>query len=111
MADMMKQALEALKMMKEQNINLNDLMPKDIYSMIQNVIASLGQQAWIFMGMQANPFTQKVETDMKQAKVAIDCVISLTDIIKPYLAAKDAAELETLKSNLLLNYVQKSEKS
>ncbi len=109
MADIMKQALEAMKAMKEQNINLNDLLPKDTYALVRNVIASLGQQAWISMGMQANPFTQKMEKDLTQAKLAIDCVASLCEIIKPHSTQAEIAEMEMLKQNLQLNFVQQSQ--
>ena len=109
MADLMQQAMEALKAMKEQNINLDDLFPKDTYGLVKSVIASLGQQAWINLGMQPNPLTHKVEKDLKQAKLAIDCTVSLCEILKPYSSQKEKTELETLVQNLQLNFVQQNQ--
>ena len=109
MADFMKQAMEALKAMKEQNISLDDLIPKDTYGLVRQIIASLGKQAWINLGMQANPLTQKVEKDLKQAKLAIDCTISLCEIMKPYSSPKEKMELDTLVQNLQLNFVQQNQ--
>ena len=108
MADLMQQAMEALKAMKEQNISFDDLIPKDTYGLVKNVIASLGQQAWINLGIQPNPITKKIEKDLKQAKLAIDCTVSLCEIMKQYSSPKEKIELDTLVQNLQLNFVQQN---
>ena len=105
----MKQAMDALKAMKEQNISLDDLIPKDTYGLVKQIIASLGKQAWINLGMQVNPLTQKVEKDLKQAKLAIDCTTSLCEIMKQYSSPKEKIELDTLVQNLQLNFVQQNQ--
>lgn len=107
--DILKNAMQKLQELTGGNINLDSLIPKDIYSSIQMMIASLGQQAWVCMGMQANPMTGNIEKDLKQAKVAVDCVTAMTDIIKPHVAEQQKLELETLKQNLQLNLIQKIE--
>ncbi len=109
MADFMQQAMDALKAMKDKNISLDDLIPKDTYGLVKNVIASLGQQAWINLGMQPNPMTQKIEKDLKQAKLAIDCTTSLCEIMKPYSSPREKIELDTLVQNLQLNFVQQNQ--
>ncbi len=101
-----KDAMEKLQELTKQNISLEDLMPKDIYSTVQMMIASLGQQAWVNMGMQPNPLSGAVQKDLKQAKVAVDCVTALTEIIKDGLERQQQLELETLKQNLQLNLIQ-----
>ncbi len=101
-----KGALEQLSQLASQNIKLEDLMPKDIYSSVQMMIASLGQQAWIYLGKQADPITGTTKQDKDQAKIAIDCVVALSEIIKPHINEQQKLELETLKQNLQLNYLQ-----
>lgn len=101
--DFLKNTLEQLS---AQNIQLEDLIPKDIYSNIQMTIASLGQQAWVLMGKQPDPITGETKNDPVQAKIAIDSVVALTEIIKPHLDKNQQLELETLKQNLQLNYLQ-----
>lgn len=108
MADMIKQAMDALKAMKDQNINFDDLIPKDTYALVRSIIANLGQQAWICLGMQQNPFTQKIEKDLVQAKLAIDCVSSLCDLMKPHSNQRELLEMEALKQNLQMNYINQS---
>ena len=107
--DILKNAMEKLQELTNGNINLDSLIPKDIYSSIQMMIASLGQQAWLYMGMQTNPMTGAIEKDLKQAKIAIDCVTAMIEVIKPHVADQQKLELETLKQNLQLNLIQKME--
>lgn len=104
----MDQILEAIKLMKDQNIKLEDLIPKDVYSSVRGIIASLGQQAWINLGMQQNPLTGKTEKDLKQAKLAIDCVTSLCELMKPHSNQTQLMEMEALKQNLQINYINQS---
>jgi len=108
--DLLKNAMEKLQELTGNNINLDSLIPKDIYSSVQMMIASLGQQAWVLMGMQTNPLTEAFEKDLKQAKIAVDCVTALTEIIKPHSDGQQQLELETLKQNLQLNIVNLMQK-
>ena len=104
--NILRGAMEKLQELTGQNIKLEDLMPKDIYSTVQMMIASLGQQAWVHLGMQPNPITGNVNKDMDQAKIAIDCACALIDIVKPHVDSQHQLEMETLKQNLQLNYLQ-----
>lgn len=102
--NMLKEALEKLSELKD--FNLNDLMPKDVLSNIQMMIASLGQQAFMYLGLQPNPATGQTAKDMAQAKMAIDCISAMADVIIPHVTSREKLELETLKQTLQLNYIQ-----
>lgn len=104
-----KDAMDKLSELK--GLNLDDLVPKDVPSNVQMMIASLGQQAFMYMGLQPNPITGETKKDLVQAKIAIDCVVVMSDVLASYVSVKEKMELETLKQNLQLNFVQQGQES
>ena len=89
-----------------QEINIEDLIPKDVYALVKHLIAVLGSNAWIYMGLQMNPLTKSVTKDLNQARLAIDCAAALADKISAYVEEKERQELKVLIQNLQMNYVQ-----
>ncbi len=50
-------------------------MPKpDVYALVQMSVAQFSALAWIKMGLQADPFSNKIEKDLEQARAAVDIV-------------------------------------
>lgn len=66
----------------------------------------LHQGAWISMGLVTDPATGKIEKDMAQAQIAIDCVAFLAGKVEGMLDEQTQRELKNLLSDLRINYVQ-----
>ncbi len=67
--------------------------------------ASLANQK---MGLQIDPITGKIEKDLKQAKIAIDIANRIAEAMDPELDEEDRRQVQTLLSNLRLNYVRQT---
>jgi hypothetical protein len=81
----------------------------NVQKVIQVFVTELGQVAWQKMGLQANPFTNRVEKDIEQARLAIDACGALAERLLPHLAAQEARSLQVLLTDLRLNFVRQAE--
>jgi len=97
------------EMTNEAQAAMEDLIPRDVYTLIRYLITTLAQQAWIFMGLQMNPFTNSVTKDITQAKLAIDCAVTLLEKISEHLEPAERQEYQTIIQNLQLNFFQHNE--
>lgn len=68
----------------------------------------LAQVAWAKLGLQPDPITGTVSTDLAQAKVAVDAVADLCRPLEGTLDAEDQRQLRNLVRDLQVNYVEKS---
>lgn len=84
--------------------------PTDVYSILRSFIGILHANAWVHMGFVANPQTNKIEKDLSQAKIAIDCISFMIDQIKERLDEKERRNLQTLIADLQINFAKQSEK-
>jgi hypothetical protein len=82
--------------------------PIDVNQVIMVMIDQMSGIAWQKLGLQNDLITGKLEKDLGQAKTAVDCVTQLADFILPQLDEGDKRQIQTLISNLKVNYVQKS---
>lgn len=90
--------------------DLSDMPPVDIYSLINSFIAVLVQQTWQWLGLLKNPATDKLETDLKQARVAIDAISALIVQLEPKVTPAEYRELQAMLSDLRMNFVHQSSK-
>jgi len=88
-----------------QEVPLQDL---DVYDMLRFVVSLLTQQAWVSLGIQKAPGAEDVKKDLLQAKVAIDTLEFVIDKLAPDLESQEKAELDSVLSNLQINYVQRA---
>jgi hypothetical protein len=85
-------------------------MPElDVPSALRFCVQMLQEIAWMKLGLVASPSSGKVEQDLPQAKVAIDSVGDLASRLNPYAGESERREMQTLLSNLRINFVQKSQ--
>lgn len=91
-----------------QKINLQDLIPKDVYALVKQLIAVLGHNAWVYMGLQMNPLTSTTTKDLTQARLAIDCTAALIEQVQNFVDEAERQELKILIQNLQMNYIQQS---
>ncbi len=84
--------------------------PIDTTSLLQWCLSVLAANAWQTMGLIANPATKKVERNLDDARLAIDAVSALADQLRPRLPDAERRQLETLLTDLRLNFVQQKER-
>ncbi|MCS7311000.1 MAG: DUF1844 domain-containing protein [Armatimonadota bacterium] len=82
--------------------------PVDVVAVVLWVIGELQAQAWIKMGLWKDPVTDELVTDLPQAKIAIDSVAALVEVVRPHLSDEQRREMERLLTDLRLNFVQRS---
>ena len=79
-------------------------------SVLQFTMATLSQQAWCDLGLIASRSTGKVVPKLPEARLAIDALSALFPVISPRLDDSSRREMQTLISNLKLNYVEQSKR-
>jgi hypothetical protein len=82
---------------------MEQMLPKDVAGLVKSLVPMLCSQAWIFMGKIANPLQHKITKDLKQARLALDCVIALLEKVDPFLTGDERAHLRQLVTELSIN--------
>lgn len=85
--------------------------PIDTAGLLRWCVSLLAANAWQGMGLVPNPATQKVERNLDDARLAIDAVAALADQLRPRLPDAERRQLETLLTDLRLNFVQQKERT
>ncbi|MDQ7849020.1 MAG: DUF1844 domain-containing protein [Armatimonadota bacterium] len=75
-------------------------------AVVLTCISLLASKAWEAMGLVPDPATKKLERHLDEARLAIDAAAALVDLIKEQVQDRERRELETLLTNLRLNYVE-----
>ena len=83
-----------------------DMASLDTYSLLGLFVSLLAEKAWQTMGLRTKPGTDKIETDLDQARVAIDTVGFLAEKLQCRLPDEEKRRLEGLVADLKLNYVR-----
>jgi Domain of unknown function (DUF1844) len=101
---------ELLAAMEEAGMAAGGEMPElSVPGALHFCIETLQGLAWIKMGLVAAPGSGKIEKELPQAKVAIDAIGDLVARLEPFAAESERRELQTMLSNLRINFVQKSQ--
>ena len=74
-------------------------------------VGQLQELAWSRMGLTPNPTSGTIEKDLADARFAIDCIADLVGRLDPLVDPTTRRELQTMLSNLRLNFVQQSGKT
>lgn len=82
--------------------------PVDVVTVVLWMLEELQAQAWIKMGLWKDPVSGELHTDLPQAKIAIDCVAALAEVLKPHITDSQRRDIERLLTDLRLNFVQRS---
>lgn len=82
--------------------------PVDVVTVVLWMVQELQAQAWIKMGLWKDPVTDQMVTDLPQAKIAIDSVAALVEVVRPHLSDDQRREMERLLTDLRLNFVQRT---
>jgi hypothetical protein len=84
-------------------------LPLDVYAVLRLSIAQLTSIAWQLMGLQPDPFTNKIRKEMDQARIAIDATAALIEQLQPHLQGQEAKDYQSLLTDLRLNFVKQAE--
>ncbi|TMI84948.1 MAG: DUF1844 domain-containing protein [Bacillati bacterium ANGP1] len=68
----------------------------------------LAGKAWEGMGLVPNPVTNKVEKNLDEARLAIDAFAAIFDVLRLRIEEQTRREMETVLTNLRINFVEKS---
>ena len=82
--------------------------PLDVYAVLRVSIAQLAGVAWQMMGLQADPFTNKLHKDIEQARIAIDATAALVEKLVPHIQGQEIRDYQNLLTDLRLNFVTQS---
>ena len=82
----------------------------DVRSVLALFMGELRNLAWLRMGLVANPMTGQMETDLAQAKIAIDTVGFLAQQLEPHVAPEERLPLKAMITDLQLNFVEQSKR-
>jgi hypothetical protein len=86
------------------------LPPVTARDIVTVCIGQLHEIAWAQMGLVPNPMSQTMQRDLTDARLAIDCIADLVRHLEKVADAATQRELQTMLSNLRLNYVQQSQR-
>ncbi|MCS7185477.1 MAG: DUF1844 domain-containing protein [Armatimonadetes bacterium] len=78
----------------------------DVPQTILLSIGALSELAWQKMGLHINPVTRQIEPDMKQARLAIDTIALLIEVVREWVDEREYDSLRTLLTNLRLNFAE-----
>ncbi|MDQ7828162.1 MAG: DUF1844 domain-containing protein [Armatimonadota bacterium] len=78
----------------------------DATALVLTCISLLGQKAWAALGLVPDPASGKIERHLEDARLAIDAAAALVEVVRGRVGETDRRELETLLTNLRLNYVE-----
>ena len=85
-----------------------DIASLDTQILLKLFIDILSIKAWQHMGLRVKPGTDKVEKDLGQAKLAIDCVNFLVDKLEPHVKEDEKKSLRSLLADLQINFARLS---
>lgn len=83
----------------------------DVKALVATCLSLLAAKAWEAMGLVPSPATKKVERNLDDAQLAIDAAAALADLVRPRLPDSERREIETLITNLRLNFVEQKSKA
>jgi hypothetical protein len=86
-----------------------DMPPPSVYDLLQFVAGMIAEQAWLHMGLRLAPGKKEPTKDLVQAKVAVDTVVYIAEMLHPHISENDHRALRGLVSDLQVNFVKQSQ--
>jgi len=93
--------------MSEQEAQRPESTPS-IYDHIAMLLQQMAHLSWSKLGLQHDAISGKIESNLAEAKVAIDAVVYFAGVLEPQLDESDRRQIQSLVRDLRMNYVQKS---
>lgn len=80
--------------------------PIPVKDLVFVTLTTLESKAWAYLGLTAHPETGKPQKDLKQARLAIDAIERLYQVLEPELTGDEKRELQVRLTNLRLNFAK-----
>jgi len=93
---------------EEPEVDFSALLPSSIEEVLKFTAFNLQMWGYVYLGLQLNPKTQKITKDLRQAKLSIDSLSAIVEILMPHLPEAERQEIKIMASNLKMNYISKS---
>lgn len=90
----------------EMRAAMEQVLPKDVSTLVKSLIPMVGSQAWIFMGKTVHPLEGTLKLDMDQARLALEVVSALIEKVDRFLTDEERSMVAQLDTDLKLNFVQ-----
>jgi hypothetical protein len=74
-------------------------------------VGLLTERAWVALGLVPDPLSGRVQADLGEARAAIDVVGDLVRHLEAQATPAERRELQTMLSNLRINFVQQSNRT
>ncbi|MCX7642705.1 MAG: DUF1844 domain-containing protein [Armatimonadetes bacterium] len=110
MGEQEKQAMHQTAGMETAGQTEQRFVTPDVPQAILFSISILSDLAWQKMGLHINPITKQIEPDMKQARLAIDTIALLVEMVREWVDERQYDSLRTLLANLRLNFAEQARK-
>jgi hypothetical protein len=86
----------------------NPLAGMTVANILRMSAGMLNERAWVGMGLVPDPLTGKMDKDLPEAKRAIDILTDLVKHLEQDAAPDERREIQTMLTNLRLNFVRQS---
>lgn len=80
----------------------------NIQNLLKWFISILIGNTWVWLGLVKHPQTQKINKDLPQAKISIDCINFLYKEIESFLSELEKREIRSILAELQINFVNQS---
>lgn len=85
--------------------------PLSVYQLISISLEQFAEIAWQKLGYRPDPLTSHVHQDLDEARIAIDVAGYFAQILDPKIDDADRRRVQSLLSDLRINYVKKVDES
>ncbi|UCH35500.1 MAG: DUF1844 domain-containing protein [Armatimonadota bacterium] len=85
--------------------------PIDAHGLVQFCVSLLRDFAWQRMGLVPDQVTKKIERDLAQARIAIDCVEALLKQVEATVPEAEGHQLHAVLNDLQMNFVRQSSRT
>jgi hypothetical protein len=82
----------------------------DATNVVSLCINMLHEVAWVKMGLVPSPMSGKIDRDLAESRLAIDCIADLVRHLDSRVDERARRDLQNLVSTLRMNFVQQSQR-
>lgn len=79
-----------------------------VAGIIGMTVGLLNERAWVGMGLVPDPMSGRIQRNLSEARRAIDVIADLVKHLETDASPEEKRELQTLLSNLQLNFVRQA---
>ncbi len=88
--------------------SVDEAGPTSVYDLIAALTEPAIELSWQKLGLRPDMRTGKIESNLEEAKVAIDLVAHLATILETRLDDEDRRQMSNIVRDLRLNYISRA---